>query len=364
MLCFLTVLLGNVSSNSKEMVSFMKLRVGLCGFGSFYSSAFAAACRANSAVDLVAGTHPHQSDEEVVKLIGVTKQKWADNLKLRRYEQVRDMVEAEKLDIVFVASADNVKARHAVEAADAGSHVFLPKPMCKTLADVDAMIDAAKRNNVLISSLMPARYDGAIRSVYGQVAGGAIGDVLTVRAWIQHGCFGPGTTFEGHPEFGPEQGGIPLSLGVYAADLILWVIDSDPIRAYAEYDNLGTPHSIWMDTGKGTVRFADGRMGSMDIIFNVECGAPPWEMEVVGTKGIARAHLDMMEGIVWSSGGCRVFHRTQNDTIVVAVNSFVKSCVQGVQPEVTLNHIHRVLELSLAWKRSASENAPVSLPLS
>jgi predicted dehydrogenase len=199
-----------------------------------------------------------------------------------------------------------------------------------------------------------------------RVRSGEIGKVLTARSWIQHGCFGPGTVFEGSPEFGPDQGGIDLSLGFYAADLLLWAVDSPPVRAYAEYDNLGTPHSIWLDTGKMTVRFEDGRMGSADIIFNVSCGAPAWEMEVVGTDGIARAHLDVMEGIIWhksSSGAPKVFYRDQNDVIESAVHYFVRSILKGEPLDSTLEHGRNVLELCLAWTRSSATHAPVLLPL-
>ena len=345
----------------------MALRAGICGIDSFYSTAFLGACRSNANLTPVACTSPGASPVETPGQAEARRAKvaaWAKERGLAAYDSVEEMVRKESLDVVFVASADNVKAAHAAEAADAGAHVFLAKPMCLTLQDADRIIEAGKRGGAVISALMPGRYDGAIRSLYNEVAQGAVGDVLTVRAWVQHGCFGPGMSFEGSPEFGPEQGGIPLSLGFYAADLILWLIDSKPLRAYAEYDNLATPHSIWMDTGKGVVRFADGRMGSMDIIFNVECGAPPWELEVVGTKGIARAHLDVYEGIIWRSGARPgVLYRNQNDVIGAAVSAFVKACLECKKPEVTAEHGRNVLELSLAWKRSAETHAPVYFPL-
>lgn len=344
----------------------MGLRAGICGVGSFYSDAFARAAINHKGIELVAYAHLDQADEELLRQKRKGKEEWGRQYGLNGYSQVIDMVKSESLDLVFVAAPDSIKAKCAVEAAEGGAHAFISKPMCLVLEDADALIAAARRNNVLISTLMPARYDGAIRALYNRVAGGAIGKVLTVRAWIQHGCFSPGTVFEGSPEFGPGQGGIELSLGFYAADLILWFIDSRPIRAYAEYGNLATPHSIWMDTGKGTVRFEDGRMGSMDIIFNVSCGAPSWELEVVGVNGIARAHLDATECIIWHKdepGSPRVFYRCQNDVIGEAVNWFVRSIVEGVPLDVTLEHGRRVLELSLAWKRSASACAPVSLPL-
>lgn len=344
----------------------MSLKAGISGVGSFYSDAFANAALKHSDIDLVAFAHLNQTDEELRKQSRRTSSEFGEHYKLKPYSQTDEMVQAEALDLVFVTAHDNLKDGEAVAAATAGAHVYISKPMCMTLEGAEAIIEAGKRTNVLVSTLMPGRDDGAIRAMANRVRAGEVGKVLSARAWIQHGCFGPDTIFEGSVEFGPGQGGIDLSLGFYAADLLLWLIDSNPIRAFAEYDNLGTPHSLWMDTGKGTVRFADGRMGSMDIIFNVNCGAPAWEMEVVGADGIARAHLDMMEGILWHKedpGTPRVFYRHQNDVIGEGVGRFVRSIVEGTPLDITPEHGRNVLELCLAWTRSANEHQAISLPL-
>ncbi len=344
----------------------MSLKAGVCGVGSFYSNAFARSAIRNRDIELAAYAHLDQNDETLRRLGMKSREAFGAQYGIRAYSAVSEMVHAESLDLVFMTCQDDLKPQQAVYAMDAGAHVFISKPMCMTLAGADAMIDAAGRNNVLLSALMPGREDGAIRAMGTRVQEGAVGRVITTRAWIQHGCFGPGTVFDGSGEFGPGQGGIGLSLGFYAADMLLWLIDSPAARAYAEYDNLATPHSIWMDTGKGTVRFEDGRMGSMDIIFNVNCGAPAWEMEVVGANGIARAHLDAMEGIIWhkdDSGAPRVFYRAQNDTIDDAVERFARTALDDHPLEVTPEHARNVLELCLAWNRAAAEHRAVDLPL-
>ena len=344
----------------------MSLRAGVCGVGSFYSNAFARATMQNPGTELVAYAHLDQDDEELATLKMKAKEAFGAQYGIKAFSGVSEMVESESLDVVFVTCHDNRKAAESIAAMDAGAHVYVSKPMCMALSEADAMLAAAERNKVLLSTLLPGRDDGAIRAMGTRVQGGAIGRVLTARAWIQHGCAGPDTVFEGSVEFGPDQGGIDLSLGFYAADMLLWLIDSRPVRAFAEYDNLGTPHSIWMDTGKGTVRFEDGRMGSMDIIYNVSCGAPAWEMEVVGTEGIARAHLDVMEGIIWhkdDAGAPRVFYRQQNDVIGDGVGRFVRSITEGAPLDITPQHARNVLELCLAWTRAANENQAVALPL-
>ena len=119
---------------------------------------------------MVACAHLDQSDDELRKLGRPSRSEFAARHRIKPYSQVAAMVKAEGLHLVFVCARDSVKAEQAVLAADAGAHVYLSKPMCKTLAGADAMIAAAQRNKVLISALIPGRYDGAIRAVYDRVA--------------------------------------------------------------------------------------------------------------------------------------------------------------------------------------------------
>ena len=76
-------------------------------------------------------------------------------------------------------------------------------------------------------------------------------------------------------------------------------------------------------------------MASMDSSLKGSYGAPYWEMVVVGTDGIARAHVDATEGVIWHKadrGSPRVFYRNQNDTIAAAVANLVQAIQNGSEP--------------------------------
>jgi predicted dehydrogenase len=156
-------------------------------------------------------------------------------------------------------------------------------------------------------------------------------------------------------------------MGVYAADLLNWFIGTTvpPQRAYAEYATLATPDFPFMDSGKGTVRYADGRLGSMDIYYATPCPAPQWEIEMAGRDGILRTTGAVYEGVLWhvDEPHVRSFYRNQNDVILGAITHWVTSCRERTEPEMNLADSCRAIQLCAAWAESAQSAAPVTLDL-
>ena len=63
-----------------------------------------------------------------------------------------------EIDLILIASADEYHARHAIQAADNGKHVFIEKPMTLTRQEAQNVEEARKRNNVHISIGYMRRY--------------------------------------------------------------------------------------------------------------------------------------------------------------------------------------------------------------
>ncbi len=123
-----------------------------------------------------------------------------------------------------------------------------------------------------------------------------------------------------------------------------------------------------MDSGKAVVRYAAGKMGSMDIYYSVPCGAPPWEIAVSGRDGILRTNGVNYEGVAWRRAGLshpRVepFAPTRDDTILAAIDHVVTACEKRTPFEMDAEDGFRAIELCDAWKRSAATHEPIALPL-
>ena len=64
------------------------------------------------------------------------------------------------VDLIVLATPSATHADLAVRAMNAGKHVVTDKVICLSLADCDRMIEAARRNDVLLSVFQNRRWDG------------------------------------------------------------------------------------------------------------------------------------------------------------------------------------------------------------
>jgi len=82
------------------------------------------------------------------------------------YTDHRDMLDKADLDAVFVLTPNH--ARPAIDAARAGKHVLVEKPMCNNLAEADELIDTAHASGIVGMVAYHKRYDPGYR--IGQAA--------------------------------------------------------------------------------------------------------------------------------------------------------------------------------------------------
>lgn len=352
----------------------MSIRIAIFGVTSWYSGTFAASIRAlgKDRAELVGAAHLGVPEEIVSSLIGGTREQFGDRHQVRLFVSAEALLAETQPDLVLVTAPDREKPEYAALGLAAGADVFISKPMAATPEGAAKIRDAARSHpNRLAGALNPARFATAIRESHRRVSAGEIGEVLTTRAWIQHGAPDPARSRAGNPEAGDGQGGPEYSLGVYAADLLNWFLDAahhPPVRAYAEYDTLNSPGWPWMDSGKAVARYEGGRIGSMDILFATPCPAPLWEIEVVGRDGILRTNGGNYEGMIWRRQGrdrpaVEPFAPTVDDTILAAIAHVVACCAERTPFEMDAEDGYRAIELCEAWRRSAATNLPVTLPL-
>ena len=101
-------------------------------------------------IDLVAA-----ADDDPTKLKDF-KQRWDVSA---LYTDYREMVEKEQIDVVCLTTRPEPRAEITVGLAELGvKAIFATKPMCRTLAEADAMIDACAKTTS--SSQWPATSTG------------------------------------------------------------------------------------------------------------------------------------------------------------------------------------------------------------
>ena len=97
------------------------------------------------------------------------------------YKDYHDLVKDPDVDAVDICTHPGIRAEVAVAAAEAGKHIITEKPMCNSLAEADAMIDAAKRAHVKFMHAESYVFTRTHMEAMKLIDEGAIGKPVCIR---------------------------------------------------------------------------------------------------------------------------------------------------------------------------------------
>lgn len=142
----------------------------------------------------------------------------------RAYERLEDMLAAENLDLVSIATPPSTHADLTIAALRAGVHVLVEKPMAPSLEECDAMIAAAAENDRILSVVAQNRFRDDMATLKEVLDSGLIGPVAHAQvssAWWR------GTAYYDlwwRGTWESEGGGCTLNHAIHHLDLTLWML--------------------------------------------------------------------------------------------------------------------------------------------
>jgi predicted dehydrogenase len=212
------------------------------------------------------------------------------------YATVDELLADASVDLVTVITPHNTHAELGLKIASAGRHVVLEKPMAITTAECDAMIEAGRRQNVVVSTYHNRHWDGWILRAIELFKSGALGDI--VRIDLRMGSHSrPGDWWRSSRSI---SGGILYDWGVHLLEYSLQLIAS-PATEVSGYAWNGfwaaQPGFRWADDAnedeaQAVVRFASGQRLNLTIT-HLDAAPERGFIKIVGTKA---THL-----IEWNS---------------------------------------------------------------
>ena len=173
--------------------------------------------------------------------------------KARMWTDFRKMLDEQKdIDAVVVATPDHLHAVIAMDAMRRGKHVYVQKPLTRTVWEARMLTEAARKYKVQTQMGNQGHSSEEVRLVCEWIQDGAIGDVREVHCWTNRPVWPQGID---RPEDTPP---VPETL-----DWDLWVGPS-PMRPYHPA-YLPFNWRAWIDFGAGAL----GDMGChvMDAAF-------------------------------------------------------------------------------------------------
>jgi len=134
----------------------------------------------------------------------------------RTYKSFEQVIGDPDVDVVVLATPNSTHADLSIRAMDAGKHVVTDKIMCTSLAECDRMIEASRKNGVLLTVFQNRRWDGDFRTLQQLLADGALGDLRWLEmSWQRPG---PPSGWRGDARMG---GGRFFDLGAHLVDQVL-----------------------------------------------------------------------------------------------------------------------------------------------
>ena len=179
------------------------------------------------------------------------------------------------------------QAAEAAAILAAGASVYAEKPLATSLADLDALEEAARASSGEIRSMTGMIYNPSFGAMRGLVASGRLGRVVQVSARKSYPCH------DRRPQDEGVDGGLLAQAGVHAVGFVRYVTGLEFGEVSARETGLGNP-------GQGGLRMAaeisatltGGALCSIVVNYLNPRGIGFWGndgLRVFGTRGMAEA---------------------------------------------------------------------------
>jgi UDP-N-acetyl-2-amino-2-deoxyglucuronate dehydrogenase len=186
------------------------------------------------------------------------------------------------VEVVCVCVPSGLHAAIGIQAAKAGKHLVVEKPIDVSLDAADRLIDAARTAGVALTVISQHRFDPGLVELRRLLDGGALGRLVLGEAstkWYRTQDYYDSAAWRGTWAM---DGGSLMNQGVHYVDLLRWCM-GPPAEVTALYSTQA--HRIEVeDTALAVVRFASGAVGT---ILSSTAAFPgfPQRLEITGTEG-------------------------------------------------------------------------------
>ncbi len=106
------------------------------------------------------------------------------------YPTYRDMLQDDRLDAILVLTPDHWHAKMAMDAAKAGKHVYLEKPMCQTADEAKTLRNIVKETGIILQVGHQNRQQASFIKGREMVANGVLGPVSLIETFTNRNTDG------------------------------------------------------------------------------------------------------------------------------------------------------------------------------
>lgn len=331
-------------------------------------------------------------DTELVAVCGRSPEKTAAFARpygIAAYTDIARMIQTERIDLCLVCTPHPAHREPTVAALDAGAHVLVEKPLASSLADCDAMLEAARRNGRQLGVISQRRFYESSLRIRAAIDAGKIGTpalgMVIMLGWRDEAYY---RSDPWRGKWAEEGGGVLVNQAPHQLDLLLWYM-GEVDEVYGQWRNVNHPYIEVEDTAVAILKFKNGGIGNIVVSNSQQPGlygkvhihgrngasvgvqTDGGSMFVAGRSSITEppyndtwtvpGEADMLE--TWKAEEVALFNRIDATThyFGVQIGEFAEAIRQNRPPLVTGEDGRRVVELFTAIYESTRTGLPVQL---
>ena len=293
------------------------------------------------------------------------------------YATVEELLANPEIDAVSVCAANFAHAELTIAALNAGKHVLCEKPMAITLAECEAMVEAAKKNGKYLMIGHNQRLAKAHAMARKLIVDGLIGDIVTFRTTFGHGgpetwSVDPGLNTWFFDKTRAAMGAM-ADLGIHKTDLIQFLTGQQVVRTTARVTTLDKKDAngnlISVDDNAICIyEMSGGAFGTMTASWTYY-GAEDNSTVLYGTKGIMRIYDDPAISIkvILADGGkisydVEAIQTNDNQTKSGVIDLWMESLVNDKAPEISGESALAAMRAVFASIESSETGKAVDIP--
>lgn len=303
------------------------------------------------------------------KLLGVFDVDEEKAEELGRKYHTKAYIDLEKLlsqgdiQIVSICTPSGLHASIGIKAAEAGKHLVIEKPLDLTVEKCDAVIAAARQNEVKLAVIFQNRFKEAVHVLRSALEEGRFGRLLLGNALVK---------WYRNPEYYKKKRkddieGVLINQSIHTIDLLQWMMG--PVKNVQSKVTTLVHDIEAEDTALAILEFENGALGLIEGTTSIYPGFDE-RLEIHGENG--SVCVEGSKIVTWEfrqkkeedeemrrvghgekSGGAREpaeipreYHKKQIEDMVDAVFSNRKPLVDGEEGKKSVEIITRILDVS------------------
>jgi len=341
----------------------MSLRAAIIGFG-IMGKAVANSLKTQHGVEVIAVADPGDAQRAAAeKDFGVPS----------THAQWQAMLDAEKPDVVFIATPDWAHRDAVLGALQRGIHVYVEKPLTTDEGEARDIVRAVRESSLKLQVSYNHRWLAPYHAVKDKLKDGKLGAPIMFYARKNNPITVPTKML---PSWARESSPMWFQSS-HDIDLVCWWAGEDtPVEAYCNGVKRVLKQTLGWDTYdamQGQVRFASGAIATFESCWTLPEGhpaAPDSFMEVITERG--QLHIDRKaeavemsspEGIAWPRSFLNYpIFGEWTGAFPSCVRGFIRSVTEDLPTNVTALDGWKATAVLDALHKSAASGKPVAIP--